>query len=481
MSERIWIDPRLRWIATGGLVFLGALQVSKWTDFPVFLAGTLLVVLVLLILGMGRFLADRRKVTKSFDGLVIGKTGARQFALPFFESRHTLITGITGSGKSTLIMRLIQETLKKGASFVYFDFKGEQSDHDRLLQIANGKELLVFDLADLGRCVSCNFLTLFSGIAETVGIVADLLFEEDTPTYFKLEGSRFLRYALELLDGAGERRSFVRLEVLFQDDRYRSELIARYKKNKAVSTLCLSYFENEFDSLKSSARSERFGGMMAGISAFNEGEFRRIFSPEVETEGVRRLLSGEVSGVIRLPGEVFGDFSEKIMHAFLRVFPNLVAERRAQKDPKPVAVFLDEACSYLRHDLVDFTKKAGSAKIKLFVTRMCDADFQAVSPSMLGQMLSLFETFICMQTSCPDTRETMARLSMTREEVKMTKKLAVTGETGEGSARDVQKFVFHPTTFGRLARGQAIVISPSFQIFKKIQVLQAELQAEVSA
>lgn len=475
MSERISIDPRLRFLAAGGLVFLGALQISRWTEISVFLAGIFLLAAIFLALGAVRFFADPKREMNFENGLFVGRSGGSSFKLPFFEGRHTLITGITGSGKSTLIMRLISEVLRKGASFVYFDFKGEKSDHERLLKIADGKELLVFDLADLSQCVSCNFLTLFSGIAETVGIVADLLFEEDTPTYFKLEGSRFLRYALELLDGAQERRSFVRLEVLFQDDRYRSELIARYKKNKAVSTLCLSYFENEFDSLKSSARSERFGGMMAGISAFNEGEFRRIFSPEVETEGVRRLLSGEVSGVIRLPGEVFGDFSEKIMHAFLRVFPNLVAERRAQKDPKPVAVFLDEACSYLRHDLVDFTKKAGSAQIKLFVTRMCDADFQAVSPSMLGQMLSLFETFICMQTSCPDTRETMARLSMTKEEVKMTKKLAVTGETGEGSARDVQKFVFHPTSFGRLARGHAIVISPSFQIFKKIQVLPAEV------
>ncbi|MGA0164736.1 MAG: helicase HerA domain-containing protein, partial [Bdellovibrionota bacterium] len=220
MSERISIDPRLRFLAAGGLVFLGAVQISRWTEISVFLAGSFLLAAVFLLLGAVRFFADQKREMGFENGLFVGRSGASAFKLPFFEGRHTLITGITGSGKSTLIMRLISEVLKKGASFVYFDFKGEKSDHERLLKIADGKELLVFDLADLSRCVSCNFLTLFSGIAETVGIVADLLFEEDTPTYFKLEGSRFLRYALELLDGAEERRSFVRLEVLFQDDRY---------------------------------------------------------------------------------------------------------------------------------------------------------------------------------------------------------------------------------------------------------------------
>lgn len=483
------VDLRLIALTILGAYAATVTIVSKIFETPFILSGFIVISILLFLIGgiVLIFGVESKDQEPADDEIVFGRVispgrwGKRLFGLRASKFRHTLVTGMTGVGKSTLIRRYIEQVIKIDAGYGYFDFKGEQEDHEELLRInrAEGKpDPVIFDMSDPKRCAACNFLTFTESVSETVEMLTDLLIEKDSPSYFKNEAARFLKYSLNLLDAAGEWRTFIRIENLYQDSRYRSELLRRAKGAEEDLSSCINYFEQEFNLLKPQARSERLSGLISSLSKFTEGEFRRIFNAEGKNDlGLAEMFEGKRSAIIRVPGEVYGDFGVTIVTAFLRLLPIQMGRRRLQRDRKPYFLFLDEACSYLNEDLVDLGKKCGSANVKLFVTRMCDADFQKVDPALLGQFLSLFTAYICMQTHDPDTRETMARLAMTEENVKLTRKVGSLGDTGEGSERDVHQFRYHPTEFGRLNPGEAIVISPSLNVFEKIQILQAGVAA----
>lgn len=79
-------------------------------------------------------------------GTALG-TGAR-FGLDREEIKeHTLITGRTGAGKTSLINLLLVELMQKGITFWAFDFK---TDYRHLLNCSGystGKDFFVFDSA----------------------------------------------------------------------------------------------------------------------------------------------------------------------------------------------------------------------------------------------------------------------------------------------------------------------------------------------
>lgn len=66
---------------------------------------------------------------KASDGLVLGTImhdtkSAGEFVLPAHDLlKHTLITGATGAGKTTLIFQLVRQLLRAGVPFFLFDFK----------------------------------------------------------------------------------------------------------------------------------------------------------------------------------------------------------------------------------------------------------------------------------------------------------------------------------------------------------------------
>lgn len=413
-----------------------------------------------------------------------------KFFLPIGRLRHLLVTGLTGSGKSTFIRRFIQQILRKGLSFMYIDFKGEQSDYDELVQICKQEgikeeEIQIFDMSEPEKCFTCNPLMILKDRLETVGFIKSIFFEKDTNPYYVHQAEQFLNSCLQLMDEAGVPRTFKRIQEIYYDDRARLNLIAMVKAKQRRGDLAqdfyLQYFDELFKQLTPKQRSERFSGFLSVLTLFTTEPVARIFNSEEENQlQLASVFDLNKPVIIRVPGEAYGDFSRKIVEAFVKIMPVLIARRRKIKDRKDYWLLLDEGCSYVGQTMVDLAKKAGSAGVKLLVTRMCDSDFESVEPGFLGKMLSAFDTFICFQTNEPETRETMAKLAMTHEIQKKTSRVSQGSETGDGSLRDAREYRIHPTEFGNLALGQAYVIAPRIGVFQKVQISQPDVIKEAA-
>lgn len=479
-----------------GLVLVMALFAIS-NLFALSLSGSAAILAMLSLIGVGFYvllqplLSDQKTTNLKSIGLHLGEILEKRpfqerapFILYIDRIRHILVTGVTGAGKSTFIRRFIQELRRFGLSFLYIDFKGELDDHAEIIRICktSGDKVVpqVFDLSDPQHCLTCNLLTLFPSVEETVGFVIDLFFEKDANPYYKAEAERFLRHSLELLDAAKVTRSFIHIQRILYSQTQRDALIRRAKASANKADPFLFYFTEEFERLDARERSERFSGLSSLLSSFTSEPLSRIFNAEHSELLLTEIFSQNQPLIIRIPGEAYGELSKRIVRAFIKALPVLISRRRNQVDRKDYFILLDEGCSYASEVLADLTKKAGSAQVKLLLTRMSDADFLDVSPGFLGKMLSSFSTHFCFHTTDPDTRETLARVSMTTDDTKQTYRVKEGAQTGEASEREVQKFRIHPSEFGNLGTGECVVLDSRQKIFQKIKILSAELKEKLA-
>lgn len=409
--------------------------------------------------------------------------GAKEiFKLNLKFVTHILVTGVTRAGKSTFIRRFVEQIRMRDLGFLYVDFKSEKSDHDSLISICKATGDLAipqtFDLSDPTKCLTCNPLILFESVEETVGFIIDVFFEKDSNPYYKAEAERFLRHSLELLDAAGVTRTFLRVSEILSNKEGREAYLRAVDRPSHEVPPFLLYFHEEFSQLQARDRSERFSGFSSLLSSFTSKPLARIFNAETNELELTEIFSRNQSLIIRIPGEAYGELSRRIVRAIIKTLPILLSRRRQQAIRKDYFILLDEGCSYASEVLADLTKKAGSAQVKILLTRMSDADFLDVSPGFLGKMLSSFTTHVCFHTTDPDTRETLARISMTIEDRKQTYRLNAGAETGDASEREVQRFRNHPSEFGLLGNGECIIMSLQQRLFKKVKIYLPDHEQE---
>ncbi|MBN8555431.1 MAG: DUF87 domain-containing protein [Deltaproteobacteria bacterium] len=439
---------------------------------------------------MGAMMIFKRKPKKAKSSgaeIVLAKAIHQEWwkadqALPIGmqDFRHILVTGTTGSGKSTFIRRFIEQILSKKKNFLYIDFKGERDDLDQIGKICKEQggsdPLQVFDISNSEKCITFNPLTVFESVEETVGFISSVFFDENSNEYYQSEAERFLRHSINLLDAASETRTFESIQKIYYESTARSSLLKASKKSAGLIVADYeTFFTKEFEALSPRDRSERYSGLMSILAAFNSNELKRIFSPEGESElKLANIFEAKRNLIIRVPGEVFGDLSARIVKAFIKIIPVLLVKRREERNRNEYCLLFDEGCSYMDETMIEILKKAGSANVKMLITRMCDADFQAKDPSFLGRMLSSFNLFVCFQTMDPDTRDTLARISMTIQDTKATSRWSQGADTGEASVRDVQRFRIHPSDFGTLKTGECFMIAPTLNLYQKVRVLPPE-------
>lgn len=210
----------------GGILILGVFTLSNTLKIGLLKSSAILLLFGLIAFGVfvlvrPIFVANEHLKSDS-PRLLIGETieknpfkRGKPFYLHLNKVRHILVTGVTGAGKSTFIRRFIRELRRNSLAFLYIDFKGEFEDHAEIIRICEmtGTKQIpqVFDLSDIENCLTCNLLTLFSSVEETVGLVIDLFFEKDANPYYKAEAERFIRHSLELLDAVKVTRRFIDL------------------------------------------------------------------------------------------------------------------------------------------------------------------------------------------------------------------------------------------------------------------------------
>ncbi len=398
------------------------------------------------------------------------------------DIRHILITGTTGSGKSTLIRRMIREVARHDLPFLLVDFKGDQGDFEEVVRIARSSylddRLQVLDLTDVQNSKTCNFLKVFKNVEESVGFVIEL-FEFDEP-FYREAAEDFLRHALRLFDHLAEERSFINLELLLRDELYRKRLLNKVSPKDRQLPFYL-FFAGRFERQREDDRYRTYAGFLNKLSAFTDGEFKRIFNPIEASFRLAKLFEDNQSAIIRIPGEAWGELSKRLVKGFLRAIPVLLSKRRLSTSQRDYFLFLDEQCSYPSSNLIDIVKKAGSVKVHCVVTRQCVGDFDRIGSEAEAQMVSACSLKFNFKSLDPHTRDALSKQSGTSETLKSTRRMRMGSDTGEASERDVQEFRVAPDAYQTLKPGECFISARlnHFDIDRKMKVHEPFFDREV--
>ena len=189
-----------------------------------------------------RTTAANRKLARNC--VVLGKSdsGESLWLSERDRARHLYVLGGTGTGKSTLLLNLIQQDMDAGRGIILIDPHGDLADAARqLVPQRRRSELIWSDLADNGSISGINILEGQGGSPELeqnyvcnqlIRLFTRVLYR-DVPEAFGPIFETYFRNGLMLLMGGGNSDStLMDFERVFHDEQFRKELLDRCPDEK---------------------------------------------------------------------------------------------------------------------------------------------------------------------------------------------------------------------------------------------------------
>lgn len=285
-------------------------------------------------------------------GLVLGKIEGCELRLPLeMRDRHTYIVGATGTGKSTLLLNLIQQDLAAGRGVALLDPHGDLCD-GVLDQLPKSRvdDTFFFDLSDGKYTPGFNLLELSDGPHRTLerNLVVNELFSVFEQLYdMRLCGGpmfeMYFRNALLLLMESGlTEATLTEFPLLFAHDKLRKHLTEKCNQPAVV------------DFWRGIAQKAGGDSSLANVAPYIVSKLNQLLhSPVVcsvvgqakTSVNLRRLMDRRGVLLIRMPKGLLGDFDTRLLGMLIvgKIFA--VALGRATLQPHrrlPFNLYIDE-------------------------------------------------------------------------------------------------------------------------------------------
>ena len=369
-------------------------------------------------------------------------------------SRHVVVLGRSGRGKTISILRLASECARHGIPIIYLDGKGDQSVREVLERIADRYQrgFYALNASDMAR--SCaydafsnkepteqkelvmqmrkwsepHFAGISSAHAQTTfkamqygGVSPDL------HTFGKyLSVNMMLSLAKR---GAKRRQNY---------DHFRAEIIRR-RPNEKIAMESLS---SEVESLTASD----FGELLDLQSAKWAG--RRILNLE-------HLRENREVAYFDLPALVYPDAASMLASLVLSDMKSTLVRSKQQW-----LLILDEFSFFANPTTVlNLVNMGRSYSASLCLATQSCADFTATgSEDFLRQIFGSVNTFVVHELTDATDAEIIAGLFSTRSVVEYTAQIVENKSTGSASSRSVREFRVHPEWIKSLDVGEAYIL-----------------------
>jgi Type IV secretory system Conjugative DNA transfer len=265
--------------------------------------------------------------------------------------QHLVISGPTGSGKSTVIAAIAEQWIRAKHPLALLDPKRQLVDHllARLPKSAAGR-VVVLDVSDASRPVGFNPLDTAGRNADVVvdGILASLraIFEDG----WGPRTEDLLLAALRSLSLAGERRgmpyTLIDLPKLFTDTSVRRAVVGQVQDDVVLAT-----FWAAFDDLSDGARVAMIAAPLNKLRKFLlRPNLVAVLGQSQPRFRVRDLFQGDHAVLVPLNEALVGPGSAQLLGSLLvaELF-QATQERAAEQDPasRPGLVAIDEAQKFV--------------------------------------------------------------------------------------------------------------------------------------
>lgn len=387
-------------------------------------------------------------------------------------SRHVVVVGRSGRGKTETLLTIVRGAAGIGMPIVYLDGKGDPAVRAALARLANSSGRPFYSLDAMRPDESCWYDAFAFKNPTTCTDMLVALRPEWSEAHYKSAASAHALTVFKTLAAARIRPD------LHQIKRYlsvRSMLqLARRSEDRRGNHQALV---DEIMGRKSNEKAA-VESLSSEIALLSDAVFGGCFdlrAAEAHRPILRLRKAREQSAVvyIGLPALSFPDASARLASL-------VIGDLRATL---PVAntrwlLVLDEFSTFATNNhvlnLINMGRSFGGCVV---LATQTFGDVSAVSDAFLQQVVGSVNTFIIHELTAPEDAEYAASIIGTQQGVDFTSQIVNHVMTGSASARSVHNFRVHPDQIKHLDVGEAFAFNKDRpESLSRVKIKRAEIE-----
>ena len=441
--------PRPYWL----LLVLAAILVAP----PAIAAGTLVAATAGVVL---RGIVARRATRNSGpDGAMVLGSDARGRDVALTDqqlSTHGLIVGASGAGKSTTLLTILTDRIRRGRPVVAIDLKGSPEFAQQLKRAAAaaGRPFRVWTPdgpSQWNPLQHGNATELKDKLIST---------ERFTEPHYQRAAERYVQTVLRVLEERGGGRPPTLDQVV--------ELMEPVRLATAVRGLPRPFAERVQDYVASLTPDQLSAvrGLGTRLAIISESHTGRFLSPRAGEQPIdlRRALSGDEVVVFSLNSSTYGKLSAQLGTLVIQDLVAAVGHRLTQSEQcrapdERAFVAIDEFSALGSDHVVSLLARAREAGVTVLLATQELADLERAAPGFRDQVLGNTALKIIHRQDVPWSARVLAELIGTRKVWEETRQIpGLFGSRGSrGSRRLVDQHIFDPNQIKSLRTGEAVV------------------------
>lgn len=374
-------------------------------------------------------------------------------SIDYLYSRNTAVLGVSGSGKGTLLTKMIEQCLEneRDSYFCVIDGKADVTDKYafistmRYLAKKYGRELAIINGTAKELPEECVY-NPFEGLTaaeEIRDMILTLMFSPDTESnagseHYKMMFSRLLLQTIIMMQ-----KYKVRITISNISQLLIKENMEMFLDKQKVSVAD----REEIKKVISTCYKDAAAGIRK-LEMFLMGSGKRMFQirEDKPTVNARTAYQNNQLLLILISEMDMPEFSAGIGRLAVTDTRMLVAARmNGSIDKKRTArIILDEFSSYASSNILSILSRARSSESVAYLSTQSVQDLTAISPEFRDACFDNISRFFFYRQNSPEAAETVASLIGTRPAVQETLRSSEALSMGEASNRLVHEFIVTP-------------------------------------
>ena len=403
--------------------------------------------------------AWRRGRAPERDAIVLG-VDPRGHTLTLHDrelSAHGLILGASGSGKTTALLSILDQQIRRGVPVVAIDMKGSPRFAAQLAHAA----------AAAGRTFRLwtpdgpSFWNPLQHGNATEGKDKLISTERFTEPHYQRAAERYVQTLLQVLRYVHPDRAPVLDEVVGLMDPKRLPPLLR-SVPKGLADRVQDYLDGLTSDQLSAIR-----GLQTRLGVITDTETGAYLRPGAgETIDLRRALNGPDVVLFSLNSSRYGKFAAQlgtlIVQDLICVTGLRLDDHPPGAAPVPATIAIDEFSGIGGEHVVALFARGREAGARILVATQEIADLDRAGRGVRDQVIGSTALKLILRQEVPESAHTVAQLAGTEmvwEETHQITGSLFGGPPARGTRREVERFIVHPNEIKSLRTGQAVLIS----------------------
>jgi hypothetical protein len=370
-------------------------------------------------------------------------------------SAHGLVLGASGAGKSTTLLTILGDHVRRGRAVIALDMKGSPA-------FAGELELAARVAGRSFRCWTLDGPDCWNPLAHgNPTELKDRLIstERFTEPHYQRAAERYVQTAIQVLAEAGAGRPVTLDQVVSVMEPRRLSAMLRGVGGP------LSDRVDDYLSGLSSDQLSAVRGLGTRLAIISESHTGRFLS-DAGGQGIdlRRALAGGEVVLFSLNSSTYGKLSAQVGALVVQDLIAAAGHRLSLPERAPALIAIDEFSALDSDNVVSLLARGRESGVPVLLATQEFADLERAGRGVRDQVSGVTALKIAHRQDVPASARMIAEMVGTErvwEQTHQTGSHLLFGphDTGRGTRREVERFIIDPNEIKTLPVGEAVVIT----------------------